>query len=223
MNNSRISIVYNNYSYFYDLVFNRTLNQGRRKAIKLMNIKPNEKIIEIGVGTGLSFKYYPQQFEIEITGIDLSEKMLTKADRQRSKHKNIDITLQQMDGENTSFENDSFDKVVIMYTYSVTPNPEKLLSEALRICHPMGSIYIINHFSHFKKNRLSLMENAVSTFSNFIGFRSDFSYKKYIVELDLDIESVSSANIFSLTKILQIEKAKNLHILTPEPVELELT
>ena len=205
--------VYDRYGQFYDFTFGRILDPGRKKAVNLMNVKSNQKIIEFGIGTGLSFKHYPKSIKIEMTGIDLSKKMLNKAQIRSRKFQNLNITLKNLDGENTHFEDASFDKVVLMYVYSVTANPEKIITEALRICKDDGSIYIVNHFSQSNGRNLSVFEKIISSSTTKIGFRSDFSYKKYIEHLDLKIESIESANIFALTKVIHLKKDKNTHLL----------
>jgi len=213
MNINSVTTVYNNYASFYNIIFGKVLDSGRRKSIKLMNPKNGDKIIEFGIGTGLSLNSFPKNVTLDLTGIDLSDKMLSKAKLQGQKFKNIHLKLYKMDAENTTFSDNTFDKVALMYIYSVTPNPEKLLKEALRICKENGDVFIVNHFSNSKNDKLSLLEKMVKSFSNTIGFRSDFSYQKYIKDLNINIENVTTANIFSLTKIIHFKKKNNLHLI----------
>lgn len=212
MNSSLVKNIYDNYASIYDLVFSVVLNPARKKAIRQMNIQPNEKIIEFGVGTGLSFNHYNFSNKISITGIDLSEKMLEKARSKVAKYKNFDITLSCIDAEDTPYDDSTYDKVMLMYVYSVTPNPEKLLSEAFRICKENGSVHIVNHFSNYENSRLNLFERSLSKMSKVIGFRTVFSYQDYIKNLNLNIESVESANIFSSTKVIHLKKKDNGHL-----------
>lgn len=182
-----------------------------------MNIQPGEKIIEIGVGTGLSFRHYNQySHSVSLTGIDLSDKMLEKARHTAVGFKKIEIDLMLANGENTSYHDSTFDRVVLMYVYSVTPDPEKMLREAFRICKDSGSVHIINHFSNFNGNGMTLSERLLSRHSHRIGFRSHFPYSKYITGFGLEVASVKSANLFGLTKIIHLPKAKNPHILSQQ-------
>jgi phosphatidylethanolamine/phosphatidyl-N-methylethanolamine N-methyltransferase len=207
-----VNAVYNNYATIYDLLFTKVLDPARKKAIQQMDFKPDEKVIELGVGTGLSFKHYNSlNQKIFLTGVDLSDKMLEKAKQRTSEFPNLEITLARVDAENSPYEDGSFDKVILMYVYSVTPNPLKLLSEAIRICKDTGSIHIINHFSHIGNSSWRILENALSNFSAKIGFRSNFSYIEYIKDLNLNIESESNSNLFSLTKVIVLKKKKNTH------------
>jgi phosphatidylethanolamine/phosphatidyl-N-methylethanolamine N-methyltransferase len=220
MNSTTVKRVYDNYANYYDLIFSRVLDDGRRKAIAEMGIKPDEKIIEIGIGSGLSFKHYNNsQPDFSITGIDISAKMLEKAKKKASVFSNLKIDLRLLNGEETPFEDSTFDKVVLMYVYSVTPDPIKLLKESLRICKDSGSVHIINHFSNYSGKGLSLSEKLLSHYSDRIGFRSQFSYSEYITGLGLEIASVKSANLFDLTRIIHLQKAQNTHILTKKADE----
>lgn len=213
MNSSIVRNIYNNYASIYDIAFSLVLNPARKKAFRQMNIQPNEKIIEFGVGTGLSFNHYNSADKISITGIDLSEKMLKKAQSRAAKHKNLGITLSCIDAENTPYEDSTYDRVILMYVYSVTPNPKKLLHEAFRICKDNGSVHIVNHFSNFENSKLNFFEKSLSKMSKFIGFRSVFPYEEHIEKLKLNLESVESANIFSMTKVIHLKKMDNGHFM----------
>jgi phosphatidylethanolamine/phosphatidyl-N-methylethanolamine N-methyltransferase len=177
-----------------------------------MELKKGQHILEMGVGTGLTLKYYSKIPGLKISGIDLSEKMIAKARNRAAKYDKLEADFTIMDAEATSFENNTFDKVVLMYVYSVTPNPQRLLSEAIRICKMEGSIFIVNHFSQSTAKRLSFFERLLKPFSRTLGFRSDFSFKENIEDLHLNIERIESANIFALTKIIELKKIKNLHL-----------
>ncbi|MEQ8711524.1 MAG: class I SAM-dependent methyltransferase [Cyclobacteriaceae bacterium] len=205
MNRRLVSKVYDNYARIYNILYGQVLDAGRNKAIEMMEISFQNKILEIGIGTGLSLKKYPNGKDIEITGIDLSEKMLSKAKIQAQRLSGMKIDIKLMDGEQTAFPSGFFDKVVLMYVYSVTPNPKELMKEVKRICKPLGDIYLVNHFSHSKENELSFFERAVSSFSEKIGFRSDFSYQKYVSDLKMQIVTLENANIFSLTKVIHLK------------------
>jgi len=202
--------VYNIYALFYDSLFSGTFNDARKKAISGLSIDDSKKTIEFGIGTGLSLKFFPNNYNL-LTGIDLSEKMLGKCAK-KAKQYNMNIDLRIMDCENTSFQDDSFDYVLLMYVYSVTQNPHELLKEAFRICKSTGSVVIINHFSNVKSERLNFFEFALSFFENVIGFRSKFSFKEYITDKNLKIDKLLNANIFSITKVVFFKKADNLHV-----------
>ncbi len=210
MNNSTISKLYSKYVNLYDFIFGKPLDQGRKKVLHQMNIQPNQEILEVGIGTGLSLKHYPKAHKINIKGIDLSKEMLKKAAIRGRKFNNINLSVEEINGEETPYHDNSFDKVILMYVYSVTPSPKNLLAEAIRVCKPDGDIFIVNHFSHYKTQRLTFSEKIVSSASHIVGFKSNFSFNKYMQHVN--IENIDDANLFSLTKIIQLKKHKNLHL-----------
>jgi len=100
------------------------------------------EILEVGVGTGKNFPYYPAH--TEITAIDFSEKMLSRA-REKAKNQNIRVSLQQMDVQNMSFEDNTFDTVVAAFVFCSVPDPIKGLQEVKRVCKPGGNILLLEH------------------------------------------------------------------------------
>src|SRR5437764_6382191 len=75
--NHFVTRVYENLAWVYDLVFGPTLHPGRVHAIQRMGIKPGDRVLEVGVGTGINAALYPR--DCSVTGIDLSGSMLEKA------------------------------------------------------------------------------------------------------------------------------------------------
>lgn len=185
------------YDFFYGLVF----EPGRLAAMEKMNVHAGERILEIGVGTGKSIAHYPKN--IHLTGIDISEKMLDKA-RRRAAEVGLNADLRGVNGENTPFPDGHFDKIAMMYVYSVCANPDALLNEALRICKKGGEIVILNHFSHYYKNSLTIPERIAKPFEKVLGYSSDFSYQEHIASKNLQVLSVESVNIGGITQLVHI-------------------
>jgi len=99
-------------------------------------------ILEVGVGTGKNFPFYPSG--TDITAIDFSEKMLDRA-REKAKKQDIEIALQQMDVQNLSFEDDTFDTIVSTFVFCSVPDPIKGLKEIKRVCKPNGKVLLLEH------------------------------------------------------------------------------
>src|SRR4030081_2102170 len=168
--NDFVARVYENIAWAYDLIFGPALHPGRVNAIRRMGIKPGDRVLEVGVGTGINAALYPT--DCSVTGIDLSSSMLEKA-RERVARKGVrNVRLLQMDAANLKFADDTFDIVYAPYVISVVPDPVAVTREMRRVCRPGGRIVILNHFR--SKNRLGAwIERVISPLTVHIGFKSD--------------------------------------------------
>ncbi|MBD3307161.1 methyltransferase domain-containing protein [candidate division KSB3 bacterium] len=194
--------VYDFYAPVYDLLFGLILNQGRKEVIELMNVQPHEKVLEVGIGTGLSLSYYPQH--AQIFGIDISEKMLNKAKRRTTTQQMPHVVLSMMDAEIMAFAENTFDKIALMHVYSVTPHPKKLLTETQRVCKPEGDIFLLNHFSD--TNVGWLKTKFLQAVERTIGFRLNCSMDdSHFCELSPHILQMTSTNIFGFWKIIHLK------------------
>lgn len=194
---------YRFYAPIYDYLFGAVLEPGRKALSKEVALLKPKKILEIGVGTGLLLEKYP--CNSEIIGIDISEEMLNIARHRANQLPNASITLIAMDAENLAFDDNSFDCVVLPYVLSVTPNPEKLISEMQRVCTVGGIIIIVNHFSG--SGTWYLLEKMVKNLAEKIGFRSEFSYEKHIAQYNLNVIKIFNTNIFNLSKLIVIKNS----------------
>jgi phosphatidylethanolamine/phosphatidyl-N-methylethanolamine N-methyltransferase len=129
----------------YDAFFGAVLEPGRRAAIEGMDLRPGARVLEVGVGTGLSLAAYPR--DVSVFGVDLAPEMLDRA-RRRVARKGLSqiLELKVMDARALDYPDAHFDVVVAMYVVSVTPDPERMVSEMLRVCRPGGQLVIVNHF-----------------------------------------------------------------------------
>lgn len=123
---------YKRYAPIYDWLFGRILQPGRKAIAREVAFLRPDNILEIGVGTGLMLPMYPK--EIPITGIDISPEMLRRAENRICPKRQANIHLLEVNGEKLPFPDSSFSCVVLPYTYSVTPDPEKMIAEVRRVC-----------------------------------------------------------------------------------------
>jgi len=136
--------IYDRWGKIYDIIFKHIFSEGRDVGSRMLEVKPGENLLEVGIGTGLSLPLYPRH--CRIMGIDISPKMLEKASEKVTEHRLTNIQLELMDAQNMSFPDNSFDCVTACYVVSAAPDPLKVVSEIRRVCKPGGRIVFINHF-----------------------------------------------------------------------------
>ena len=190
--NDFVEGVYDKLAKVYDLIFGPTLHPGRLQAIQRMNIQSGERVLEVGVGTGINLSLYPQN--CSVTGIDFSGSMLEIA-RERAARKNIgNVRLLQMDAADLRFADDSFDIVYAPYLISVVPDPIRVAQEMRRVCRPGGRIIFLNHFLS-PNPVLSRLERLLSPFTIHIGFKADLDLPAFLAQADLQPQSIEKVNI----------------------------
>ena len=202
--NDFVERVYGKLASVYDLTFGPTLHPGRVQAIQRMNIRPGDRVLEVGVGTGINLSLYPR--DCTVTGIDFSGEMLEKA-RDRVWRKDVrNARLLQMDAADLKFEDDGFDIVYAPYLISVVPDPVKVACEMRRVCRPGGRIIFLNHF--LSPNALvSRAERLISPFTVHIGFKADLDLPAFLAQADLQPVSIEKVNIPRIWSLVTCVKA----------------
>jgi len=202
--NDFVTKVYEKLATVYDFTFGPVLHPGRVDAIERMGIRPGDRVLEVGVGTGINAALYPR--DCSVTGIDLSSPMLEKA-RERVARKGVrNVRLLQMDAANLKFGDDTFDIVYAPYVISVVPDPVAVTREMCRVCRPGGRIVILNHF----RSRNALMawiERMISPFTVHIGFKSDLDHPGFLAQADLQPVSITKVNFPKIWSLVICRKA----------------
>jgi phosphatidylethanolamine/phosphatidyl-N-methylethanolamine N-methyltransferase len=197
--NDFVEGVYDKLAKFYDLIFGPTLHPGRLRAIQRMDIQPGERVLEVGVGTGINLSLYPRG--CTVVGIDFSSSMLEKA-RERAARKGIShVRLLQMDAADLKFADGSFDIVYAPYLISVVPDPVKVAQEMRRVCRPGGRIIFLNHFLS-PNPVLSRIERWISPLTIHIGFKSDLDLPAFLAQADLKPVSIEKVNVPKLWSLV---------------------
>lgn len=200
---SHVEDSYRRYAPIYDFLFGPSLGQGRLAMTKLVSSLNPFDILEVGVGTGLTLNQYPSTSRI--TGIDVSPEMLAIASRRLGHADARRIELRTMDAESMAFPDNSFDCVTLPYVLSVTPNPDRLVSEVRRVCKPDGHIVIVNHFSGQSSWRP--LETLARPLAKWLGFRSEFSLDRHVMRHPWQILSIAPTNMFNLSRLIHIKNA----------------
>ena len=201
--NQFVERVYEKLANVYDLVFGPTLHPGRLVAMERMGIRPGDRVLEVGVGTGINTSLYPTN--CHVTGIDLSAGMLEKARERVSREGLRNIRLLEMNAETLTFADDSFDIVYAPYLISVVPDPVKVVREMRRVCKPGGKIIVLNHFRSANPI-LSYMERAISPFTVHIGFKSDLDLPGFLAQAELQPISIEKVNVPKIWSLVTCTK-----------------
>ena len=201
--NEFVRCVYRDISSWYDYFFGPTLHGARLAAMPRLPIESGDKVLEVGVGTGINALLYPEY--CDVTGIDFSSSMLRKAGRRLRQRGVRNVDLLKMDAANLEFEDNSFDFVYAPFVISVVPDPVKVIKEMHRVCRVGGHVVVLNHF--LSKNRfLACAERLISPLTVYIGFKADVDLAGFIAQSGFRPVSVERVSVPKLWSLLTFQK-----------------
>jgi phosphatidylethanolamine/phosphatidyl-N-methylethanolamine N-methyltransferase len=168
-----VTRTYARWAPIYDLVFGPVLDRGRRATIEAAE-RVGGRILEMGVGTGISLPAYARTNRI--VGVDISEAMLRKAQERVATHglSNVEM-LAVMDATRLGFRDDAFDVVVAQYVITTVPDPEATLDEFARVTRPGGEIILVNHIGAETGLRRAV-EQGFAPVARRLGWRPEFRW-----------------------------------------------
>jgi len=171
-----VAAAYDRWAPVYDLVFGPVFSRGRSAAIEAAD-RIGGRVLEVGVGTGISLPQYGKQ--CRLFGIDISDGLLDKA-RRRVAEFGLDNVegIQVMDAEKLAFADSSFDVIVAQYVITSVPNPESALDEFARVVRPGGEIIITTRIGAGQGLR-GRIEKALMPITSRLGFRTEFPFQRY--------------------------------------------
>ncbi len=199
----RVARVYSVLARVYDDFFDWALGPGRRRAIDRLRGRSGDRVLEIGVGTGLSLPEYPRQFHI--TGIDISEPMLERARNRLSRIGRTGVDLRLMDARALGFEDETFDHALAPYVMSVVPEPEKVMAEIRRVCRPGASVLVVNQFGSSRR-MLALLERLLTPASRWIGFRLDLPLSTVTEAPGFEVVAVEKVNLLGIWRLVELRR-----------------
>jgi phosphatidylethanolamine/phosphatidyl-N-methylethanolamine N-methyltransferase len=172
-----IASAYARWAPVYDLVFGAVFERGRHAAIAAAE-QIGGRILEVGVGTGISLPDYKSSNRL--FGVDISEPMLRKAQERVTELGLTNVEgLQVMDAEHLTFADASFDVVVAQYVVTTVPNPEATLDEFARVLRPGGEIVLVSRVGAEAGMRRAL-EQWFAPAARKLGWRTEFSFERYL-------------------------------------------
>ena len=208
MDLAKVERVYTSYAKIYDRIFGKVFHEGRQSIIQNLNAQPHEKILEVGVGTGLALPMYPRH--CQIVGIDFSEGMLDQAKQKAAEHQMSHVELHRMDAGAMEFKDDSFDTVVAAYVVTAVPDYRRVVSEMIRVCRPGGRIIMLNHFANDNKV-IAAMEKVLSPLTKHLGWRTDLALQTVLDGTPLHVARKQQVNPFRLWALVECVNKKNVN------------
>jgi phosphatidylethanolamine/phosphatidyl-N-methylethanolamine N-methyltransferase len=199
------SLLYRNLTPAYEIVWPFVARRNIWRSIKALGIHAGERVLEVGVGTGLSLRAYPSH--ANITGVDLSEPMLELANERIQESGWSHINVLPMNAEELHFPDASFDVVTSFHVVSVVSNPKRMMSEMIRVCRPGGRILIVNHFRS-PNPWIAKMVDSAGAVTRHLGWRTDLKFDDVVSELPLRLDRLykpSPVSLFTVVSATRLE------------------
>lgn len=200
-----IERIYESFGPYYNFVFGKLLFQeGREAAIEFLELEKGARVLEVGVGTGLTLPLYPSQ--CKVIGVDLSESMLKEAEEliQKKKLKNASVKI--MNATQLEFPDNSFDGVLGNLFISATSFPRECLLEMKRVCKPGGMIVLMNHFKS-DQPVVAAAETLFNPVAQGLGFKSNLEMRPLLKSVGLEPRAFRKVNLFNFwTAVSMVNK-----------------
>lgn len=194
------------FSPVYDVLFNKIFEQGRVEAVAALEIRAGDRVLEVGIGTGLNLPLYPSN--CSMVGIDLSAKMLRKA-----QEKILELGMERaaslhlMDASRMTFPDDSFDHALAAYVISAVPDPVAVLLEMKRVVKTGGSIVFINHFKS-ERRVIGGLEEAIAPICTRFGFKTNLELSPLLQAVNLTPEAMRKVNLLKGWHLIKCRNQK---------------
>ncbi len=200
---SQQSKLYHQLAGCYESVFSAFFRDRIHATIRALEIPPGARVLEVGVGTGLSMAAYPAH--ADVTAIDLSHEMLERAQHKIDRAGWRHIRLRQMDALNLAFPDESFDYVLTFHVISVVPDYERMVREMVRVARPDASIVIINHFRSEHRWIASVVDR-LDPVTRRLGWRTTLRLNDVVQADSMQVERVYKTSRRSLFTIVRARK-----------------
>ena len=129
---------------------------GAIKRELLGEVPPS--IVELGVGTGANFRYYPRG--TRVVAIEPNVRM-HEALRRQALRFGLDLELRAVGAEATGLESASADLVVATLVLCSVQDQRAVLAEALRVLRPGGRFVCIEHVIAPARSPIRALQRAI--------------------------------------------------------------
>jgi len=163
------SKMYYEFSHLYDRLFTRIFYPRIEQVIRSLHIEGGARVLEVGVGTGLSFGAYPKH--CQVTGVDLAPEMLEQAQEKIVRNGWRHLKVMEMDALNMKFADSTFDYVMAFHVVSVVPDAGRLMLEMLRVSKRGATVAIVNHFRS-RNGFLAALDNFIEPVTRRLGWHT---------------------------------------------------
>ena len=118
------------------------LDRLTRDARQKVGESVQGRVLEVGIGSGLSLPYYPAS--VQLTGVDLSREMLRLC-RGRAAELGLPVALVEEDAQALPFGDAVFDSVAFNLVLCTVPDPRRAVREGLRVAKPGAALVFFEH------------------------------------------------------------------------------
>lgn len=191
--------MYDLWATVYDYTFGALVRARQLRAIQQLHLKPGDRVLDLGVGTGITLRHYPR--DVTVVGFDLSEGMLDKA---ADKCRELGLNHCHLicgDAMHPPFEEQSFDHIMITHVISVVSDPARLVDRASKLLKPNGRIVLLNHFQS-SYAIVAWFERVFNPLFTKIGWRSDLSLDECLRGVDVHVEYRFKMGLVDLWQIV---------------------
>jgi len=197
------SRVYSDFAHLYDQVFGRVFVDHEYDVIQSLALRPGHRVLEVGVGTGISLGAYPPY--VKVVAIDSSSEMLEQAQVKIKENDWRHIELAQGNALSLDFPDESFDVVCAFHVISVVPDPRRAMAEMRRVCKPGGRIVIVNHFRS-ENAILGALTAVINPVTKHLGWTTLLRLRDVLEGNSVRVERREKAARFSVHTVVVLRK-----------------